>query len=478
MTSLQHAAPPRFPVRHLPGGVVSHDAAAAAIELADANGLSLDEAQCDVLRDWMGEREGGSWAAFECALIGPRQTTGKNHLTCARQLAGLFVLNEELQLHTAHQFKTANEHFLRMAGLVDASTDLRRKVARIRYANGEQGIELKSGARLKFAARSHGSGRGFAGVSTVYYDEAMYLAAEHVGASLPTLSTHWNPQVVYTGSAGFAESSQLHALRRRALSGAGGRLAYVEYTAEYNSSGGRRNRDDVDTADQGLWFEANPTLGDRVAVEFVEAEHGAMTRDEFLRERLGFWDPEPLTGRERVLTVAQWSANVTEDAAGDPVAYGLDVTPDRSTAAIGAASKSQIGVIDHRPGLGLGWVRDRVDELSSRHPGVPWIVDAGSAANGVLEKATALTAREMAQACGDLFDSVLERRIKYRRQQALEDAVACASRKATGDAWRWDRRDSSGDISPLVAVTLALHGARNVSHGDPSFYDLSDFLED
>lgn len=450
-------------IQHRPVGVVSHDAALDSIALAEAAGLVLDDSQRETLLAWMGEREDGTWGAFECAHFMPRQN-GKGSELEVRQLGGLFILGEELAIHTAHEFRTANEHFLRMARLVDGCPDLRRKVARIRYANGEQGIELKSGARLKFQARSGGSGRGFANASTVYYDEAMYLRAEMIGASLPTMSVNPNPQVVYTGSAGFAESSQMHRLRQRALSGAGGRLAFVEHTAEFDRDGNRRNRDEVDTSDQSLWFEANPTLGQRISLEFVEAEHDSMTRDEFLRERLGFWDPEPIVLRDRAFTSAQWMANVTESDAGTPVAFGVDVTPDRSTACIAAASAPvdgvvHIGVVDHRPGQGLGWVRERVDMLRAAVPSASWTVDARSQANGLVE-ATTLTARDMAKACGDLFDSVLEHRVRYRRQGSLEDAVSCAAKRPLGDAWAWDRRDSSGDISPLVAVTLALYGSR------------------
>jgi hypothetical protein len=40
----------------------------------------------------------------------------------------------------------------------------------------------------------------------------------------------------------------------------------------------------------------------------------------------------------------------------------------------------------------------------------------------------------------------------------LNDALAGARRRRLGDAWAWDRRDSTVDISPLVAATLARHG--------------------
>ena len=60
-----------------------------------------------------GERADGKWAAFETALIVPRQN-GKGSILEARELAGLFLFGEQLILHSAHEFKTAQEAFRRV----------------------------------------------------------------------------------------------------------------------------------------------------------------------------------------------------------------------------------------------------------------------------------------------------------------------------------------------------------------------------
>ncbi len=461
-------------IQHLPSGAVSLDAAEASIELAEAAGLVLDESQRNTIRAWMGERADGSWAAFEAAHIMPRQN-GKGAELQVRQLGGLFVLGEQLQIHTAHEFKTANEHFLRMASLVEGCPDLKRLVARIRYANGEQGIELKSGARLKFLARSGGAGRGFAGAASVYFDEAMYLEADHIGAALPTLSTYWNPQVIYTGSAGFGSSSQLWRLRRRALSGAGGRLAYVEHTAEDVTLDGDRvvsNRDTLDSGDRSVWERANPALGLRISHEFVEAEYESMPRDQFLRERLGIWEPEPLVNRARVFSDSQWSANYTDAQPDDPIAFAVDVSPDRRSAAVAACAtiggQRYVTVLEHRPGAGLGWVPARVADIAKKYPDAAWVLDHGAAAGALSAEfaelgidTAPLTSRDIAQACGAFHDAVTEGRVAYPRQRALDDAVQAATVRPLGEAWAWDRRSSDGDITPLVAVTFALAASRS-----------------
>jgi hypothetical protein len=38
----------------------------------------------------------------------------------------------------------------------------------------------------------------------------------------------------------------------------------------------------------------------------------------------------------------------------------------------------------------------------------------------------------------------------------LDEAAAGARRRATGDSWVWARKDAECDVSPLIALTLAL----------------------
>jgi len=51
--------------------------------------------------------------------------------------------------------------------------------------------------------------------------------------------------------------------------------------------------------------------------------------------------------------------------------------------------------------------------------------------------------------------------VSHADQPALDAAVAGARRRPIGDAGAWacDRRDGSVFVAPLVAATLATHGA-------------------
>src|SRR6185437_5434049 len=88
--------------------------------LAAAAGLVLDPWQAFVLDQGLGRREDRMWAAFEVALIVSRQN-GKGSILEALELAALFLddFGVELILHSAHEFKTAAEAFLRVRALVE-----------------------------------------------------------------------------------------------------------------------------------------------------------------------------------------------------------------------------------------------------------------------------------------------------------------------------------------------------------------------
>ena len=68
-------------------------------------------------------------------------------------------------------------------------------------------------------------------------------------------------------------------------------------------------------------------------------------------------------------------------------------------------------------------------------------------------------ARQYGQACAQVYDDIVERRMVHRGQVELDEAVRGAKTKPLGDsAWKWARADAASDISPLIALTLARYG--------------------
>lgn len=432
-------------------GVTS--AGVEAVELAAAAGLDLDPWQADVLDVALSERADGKWSAFEVGLVVPRQN-GKGSILEARELAGLFLLGERLILHSAHEFKTAAEGFRRVMSLIDNTDFLRKQVKRVNAAHGDEGIELLSGARLRFVARSNGSGRGFSG-DCVILDEAYNLGANAMAALLPTLSARPNPQLWYASSAGMDSSEQLRRVRERAIAGGDPGLAYSEWSAV----------ESADLDDPNAWAAANPALGIRIPEQFVERERAALPEVEFARERLGIWDAG---GRAAVIPAHVWDAvaDSRSQPNGRPV-FAIDMSPDRSRVSIGMAGarfdgRTHVELVENRNGT--DWVVERVVELVKRWKPEFVVVDAGSPAGGFIGSlkgagvpVLGVGTREVGQACGAFYDAVTAGKLRHIDQPLLNTALGAARKRPLGDAWAWHRMDAT-DISPLVAVTLAVHG--------------------
>jgi len=426
-------------------------AGAEAVALAADAGLVLDPWQAFALEVGLGERADGKWSAFEVGVVVSRQN-GKGALFEALALAKMFLFGDELFIYSSHEFKTSREAFRRIGSLIDSDPALSARVLRTVRNPSEFGYDLRSGQRLRFFARSGGSGRGWS-ADSLFLDEAFNLGGAAMAALLPTLSTRPNPQVWYASSAAMATSEQLHAIRARALGEDPGRLAYLEWSAS----------EDADLDDREAWAQANPALGYRLTEEFIEAEVRALPEPEFRRERLSI--PDMPTGAA-VIPPALWAGCAdVESVALDPVAFAVDVSPERDRATIAVAGKRadgrpHVALVDAREGT--DWVVPRLVELQRHNPRAVALDPAGAAgallqplAEARIEPLTAST-RALTQACGRFFDLVVAGELRHRDEALLNVAVAGAGRRTVGDAWAWGRKGARADLTPLYAATLAL----------------------
>lgn len=434
------------------------------------------------------------WAAFEVAEVVPRQN-GKSELLIVRMLGGLFVLEEPLQIFSAHQFDTAVEIFLRLAFLISECDELRSQVKHrggrmtgIKYGHGEEGIELQSGLRVRFKARTGGGGRGFSG-DTLYLDEAMILPEQFLGATVPILSARPNPQIYLAGSPPDDEDPThdgvvLAKRRKRALAGDDPSLAYFEHSAQADHPAGL-SAEFLD--DRKNWAAANPGLGIRITEEHVANERRAMGDRQFAIERLGVgaW-PSVEVGNDRKISIAKWRARELVDKrskAEGQVCLSFDITPDRSWGAIGLAGNRADGfghveVVEHK--RTTAWMIDRLVDLALERDPVAIVWDKQSPASALENKLRAaledagvsletmdgdllipVTSAEFAQACGMLFDEVEQQTFRHRDQPKVTAALQGAMHRMLHDEeWIWSRRLSNVDITTLITVTLARWGSQ------------------
>jgi hypothetical protein len=490
MTILETVGAQRPAVQYVPP-LFHSSAGQDAVDLAAVTGLVLDDWQQYVLTESLKEREGDyKWTAFEVGLVVPRQN-GKNALLEARELAGLFLLGEELIIHSAHEFKTAQEAFLNIKNRIFAVPELLEKVwgyngdpdgqiAGIKTAHGSEGITLinpktkREGNRLRFAARSGGSGRGFSG-NCIIFDEAYALKTAELAAMIPTMaakSISGNPQLWFTSSTGMPDSDVLLNLRERALGPKPGRLAYFEwsiphYKDKYRNvpEEEREHKTELEyMGDRRNWMQANPAAGQRISEEYIQSELDAMQMDleKFGRERLGI-----LAKLGGTTELPEWALGLDKESRpGDNPVLVIDCTPSRDYACIGSASINEAGQF-HLEFIaedeGTEWLADRIKKIKEKRPisGV-WVVEGSTAETlrenlrkqGVAIKL--LPFKKYVRGCGQLITALKEKTAVHPGQKHLDDAVESVRRKPYGDSlFYWNRKANGGNISPIVAETAA-----------------------
>jgi hypothetical protein len=457
------------------------------IEVAESAGLILDPWERLTLILGLGETRLGKWAAFMVALIVARQN-GKGADLEALGLYWLFGTGERLIGHTAHEYKTAMEAFRRILFLIENTDWMRKKVKKIINTNGEEGIELLTGQRLRFLARSKGAGRGFS-FPKLIWDEAYALTDEQQEAQLPTLSAMPNAQIWVTSSPPLTSDTggPLFALRRNAMKGAGS-IAFMDY----GHAGSLDKLEDVDLDDRALWLQHNPNAPERISIEAMARERPGMTDRGFARERLCIWPPDPDQGFS-VISKDQWDLMTDPESGKDlgAIVVAMDVAPR-----VAGPPQSSIGIAGRRPdggahielirsGTGTSWVVRRVIQVMLA-TGAWTAIDPGAPAGSLLadleqamkdadipaDRLVKMGARDVAQAFGMIYDAATSatpesQTVTHLGQPELAIAVGGAVTRNVGDGKAWDRSNATVDITGLVSVTNALLGlAKRGNDGD------------
>jgi hypothetical protein len=472
-------------------------------------GYELDDWQEWCITEANGVKPNGKWAAMEACVICTRQN-GKGTILEVRELAGLFVLKEEMIIHTAHEFKTSRVHFERVRRTIEGNASLSRRVREVRTSHGEEGIKLirrrtlimgsdkkyvyrDVAPELKFLARSRSAGRGFT-CNCLVYDEAMILTEEQVEASVPTMSSVPNSQMFYMGSSGMKDSYQLAKIHRRiehdekSLFGADWSIDPHLATCPRDEQRGRKanhyivcNRHD-DRDDPRNWAKANPAFGKRLSYDFTNnVEFKGMAPVGFDRERLGVGEWPVAESPWLVISEDSWRERTCTEPGGatKPIVFGLDVEPDGNAATITAAwlmkdGRKEVTVIEMPADCyrqGTAWAIPRLKELIKAHRPAAIVIPSTGAAADLKDEAIANGIDVMvagptheAAAFAHFRNSVKEKQLAHLGENspngsAIWKAMGSADTRTTGDGGKaWSRTNSNCDISPVTSATLAAWG--------------------
>lgn len=352
-----------------------------------------------------------------------------------------------------------------------ALLDSRRANGGIRRESGGEGIDFKGGSRIDVMASTIQSGHGKT-LQLAMVDEAFAdVDDRREQAMIPAMMTVPDAQQWTTSTAGYEGSSYLkrkvNSGRAAVTEGIDHGICFFEWSAEK----------DEPLDDPRTWHGCMPALGYTVTEEIIwtTLRSWEESLEEFERAFLNRWT----VAEQRIIPVEMWRKVCvpTLEASQSKAVFAVDASPDRIHAAIVAADpQMRCELVEYRD-EGLGWLPDRMKELSGTR-GAEFVMDTRGPAASLLGelkdrriKVIPYDSGAMASATMTVYDAIADCKLHVRTHDAFEQAVAGASKRVIGDTWFWARTSSAVDICPLVALTLAYdRAAHNARRAEPQAF--------
>lgn len=432
-----------------------------------SGGLLLDPWQNIVVCDWMAMTPDGKWVCKTCGGSVARQN-GKTGLIEGRAEAGMILYNEQV-LYTAHLQKTATETFEEMASFFD-TPKLRKYLKDIKTALGREQIILRSGARVKFLARTRNGGRGQHG-DLLIFDEAQELDEEQQASFLPAISASLNPQTIYVGTPPSPDvtGTVFRRIRDVAIAGDTKATAWFEFSVDEIG----------DVTDRSRWALTNPALGRRILETTIEGEQEQMDPDTFARERLGWWTPVVESREDYAIPKEAWDACKSDEPKPEgKTAYGVKFSVDGSEVCLCGAvipqdGPARISLIERRPmGVGTQWLADWLNARYNKASCV--VIDGRNGVDVLIDKIADTwkfkgsvikpSVKEMLAAVGSLTNALNERTVTwFSKQLALRESAITSIKRPISGGYGFGGENSI----PIEAAALALWGAKTTKR-DPN----------
>ncbi|NBX88336.1 MAG: hypothetical protein EBQ97_07470, partial [Bacteroidetes bacterium] len=286
------------------------------------------------------------------------------------------------------------------------------------------------------------------------------ISEEAWKAAKPTTRAKINSQTILTSNAGDAYSTVLNSLKDRSISYPAKSLGWYEYSAPQHAK----------LDDRKAWAMANPALGYTVSEEALAEALSTDSAETFRTETLCQWisslaSPWPVGSFE-----ACTDSTLTMGP-GPLTFFAFDVAQSRRTASLVAGQL----LPDGRIGVGIleEWRSDvAVDDLKIA-AGIKEWCDKYMPRQVLFDQyATATIAKRLEvsgvpvfnvsgqqfyQACGDLLDAIVAKRIVHSGQEELITQMNACAAKTNDASWRIVRRKSAGDVSAPISLAMIIH---------------------
>jgi len=369
----------------------------------------------------------------------------------------------------------ALDTFRKVVDVIEDNPHLMAQVKQIRVANGQESVELLSGARYEIVAATRDGSRGKT-ADLLYIDELREIDEDSWTAARPIVRARPNSQIFMTSNAGDAFSTVLNDLRSRALSYPPPTLGFWEYSAD----------DFAKITDRDAWYQANPALGYLIDESTIEEAIATSSVEASRTETLCQWvsalkSPWPYRAFED-LTVQDLKIEP-----GRATIFGMDISVNKKMASLVAGQvqddgKITVGVIAQFQS------QVAIDELKMAIEVNEWAMkykprlicfdkySSMSVAERLSQsghKIQDMSGTVFYQACSDLYDAIVNARIVHIGQASLVDSMNNCAAKETDAGWRIVRRKSAGDVSAAISLAMVVHQHLNHKANRKSLSNMS-----
>lgn len=402
------------------------------------------------------DQEGSYKYRSVCAQVG--RQNGKSKLIETR-IAFELLQPKRHVAYTAQDRNMAKSKWEEHLLSFQMSPKFAKRIARVSRVNGSEKIYMRNGSTYGIVTPNDKGARGLS-LNLMVIDEALTHPLSLIANLQPTLATKRNGQLWILSNAGRPGESELlehyREIGHREIAEPQNKLAWFEWCPE---------SDEFDYMNEEVWYQAIPSLHEEKGVLLEAVREAATTNSPeiFTKEWLNVW---PSRDAVQVINTELWDSLARTDiTVGNQIVFGVDISRERDRASIGASGLvrdyTPVELIECKEGT--SWILPRLVELCKKY-NTKVVIDTGSPAASLipeLEKQNigvmSIHLRDYARACGSFYDAVQAKTISHLDDPNLRSAIMGSTKRPLGDSWAWNRQ-STTNITPLVAVTLARYG--------------------
>ena len=427
------------------------------IEFCAKIGRELMPWQKHVLKDMLSVDKDGTFRRKTIGLLIARQN-GKTFLAQSMILGHLFLWGSKNVIGMSSNRNMALDVFRDVAMIIEGNDFLKEQVAKIRFANGTELIQLKNGARYEIVAATRDGSRG-KHADFLYVDELREISEEAWTAVRP-LTRATQGVTMVTSNAGDAFSTVLNELRNRALSYPSPTLGWYEYSAP----------DFCKIDDRNAWAMANPALGHTITEETLEEAVATNSVEATKTEMLCQW-VDALNSPWPIGVIEDTSNSDLQLPVGRNSVFAFDVSPSRRSGALVIGQMQEDGIV----GMGIAqiWTSEvGIDDLKMAAEINDWalkyrpraILYDKYATENIAEKLRNsgqvledCSGQKFYTACQQLLDMFVNNRLVHSGQKELVAHLNNCAAKTNDAGWRIIRRKSAGDVTGAIGMAMLAH---------------------